>query len=69
MVFQCINIRQDRRKVEAAASGRGFQHLPRDLAKVNAWKSMFDPYINMCLYSIMYRLIFRSMRDYIIQND
>ena len=24
--------------------GRGFQHLPRDLANVNAWKTMFDPY-------------------------
>ena len=24
----------------------GFQHLPRNLAKVNAWKTMFDPYIN-----------------------
>ena len=22
----------------------GFQHLPRDLANVNAWKTMFDPY-------------------------
>ena len=29
MVFQRINI----------------QHLPRDLANVNAWKAMFDPYI------------------------
>ena len=23
----------------------GFQHLPRDLANVNAWKTMFDTYI------------------------
>ena len=23
--------------------GLGFQHLPRDLANVNAWKTMFDP--------------------------
>ena len=37
MVFQCINIRQ--------VFGLGFQHLPRDLANVNAWKTMFDPYI------------------------
>ena len=22
----------------------GFQHLPRTLASVNAWKNMFDPY-------------------------
>ena len=27
------------------AYGLGFQHLPRDLANVNAWKTMFDPYI------------------------
>ena len=45
MVFQCINIRQVLREVlKTAASGLGFQHLPRDLANVNAWKTMFDPY-------------------------
>ena len=27
-----------------SAYGLGFQHLPRDLANVNAWKTMFDPY-------------------------
>ena len=41
-----INIRQVPREVlKTAASGLGFQHLPRDLANVNAWKTMFDPYI------------------------
>ena len=46
MVFQCINIRQVPREVlKTAASGLGFQHLPGDLANVNAWKTMFDPYI------------------------
>ena len=45
MVFQCINIRQVPREVlKTAASGLDFQHLPRDLANVNAWKTMFDPY-------------------------
>ena len=45
MVFQCINIRQVPREVlKTAAFGLGFQHLPRDLANVNAWKTMFDPY-------------------------
>ena len=35
--FQCINIRQVSREVlKTAASGLGFQHLPRDLANVNA---------------------------------
>ena len=47
MVFQCINIRQVPWEVlKTAAFGLGFQHLPRDLANVNAWKTMFDPYIH-----------------------
>ena len=47
MVLQCINIRQVPREVlKTTASGLGFQHLPRDLANVNAWKNMFDPYID-----------------------
>ena len=47
MVFQCINIRQVSWEVlKTAAFGLGFQHLPRDLANVYAWKTMFDPYIN-----------------------
>ena len=46
MVFQCINIRQVPWEVlKTAAFGLGFHHLPRDLANVNAWKTMFDPYI------------------------
>ena len=46
MVFQCINIRQVTGEVlKTAASGLGFQHLHRDLANVNAWKTMFGPYI------------------------
>ena len=44
MVFQCINIRQVPWEVlKTAASGLGFQHLPRDVANVNSWKTMFDP--------------------------
>ena len=46
--FQCINIRQVPREVlKTAVSGLGFQHLPRDLANVNAWKTMFEPYIDV----------------------
>ena len=46
MVFQCINIRQIPREVlKTAAFGLSFQHLPPDLVNVNAWKTMFDPYI------------------------
>ena len=45
MFCQCINIRQVPREVlKTAASGLGFQHLPRDLANVNVWKTMFGPY-------------------------
>ena len=45
MVFQCINIRQVPWEVlKTEAGGRDFQHLPRDLANVNVWKNMFEPY-------------------------
>ena len=37
--------------LKTEAEGLGFQHQPRDLANVNAWKTMFDPYIVMCMYS------------------
>ena len=36
------------------AYGLGFQHLPRDLANVNAWKTMFDPYIDSTSLCIGY---------------
>ena len=37
--FSCINIRQVPWEVlKNEAEGRGFQHLPRDLANVNALK-------------------------------
>ena len=39
MAFQCINICQVPREVlKTPASSLGYQHLPRDLANVNAWK-------------------------------
>ena len=38
--FSYINIRQVPREVlKTEAGGRGFQHLPRDLANVNALKN------------------------------
>ena len=38
--FSCINIRQVAREVlKTEAGDRGFQHLPRDLANVNALKN------------------------------
>ena len=40
MVFPCINIRQVPREVlKTEAGGRGFQHLPRNLANVNAFEN------------------------------
>ena len=34
-----------REMLKTEAVGLGFQHLRRDLANVNAWKTMFDRYI------------------------
>ena len=43
--FSCIYIRQASWEVlKTEAEGRGFQHLPRDLANVNALKNMSDRY-------------------------
>ena len=68
MVFQCINIRQVPWEVlKTAAFGLGFQHLPRDLANVNAWKTMFDPYINNLL-SHYYANVIRQMEYYIYED-
>ena len=45
--FQCINIHQVPRKMlKTPGCGLGFQHFCRDLANVNARKTMFVPYIN-----------------------
>ena len=43
MILPFINIRKVPREILPFALG--FQHLPRDLANVNEWKIMFDPYI------------------------
>ena len=43
---QCINIHQVPWEVlKTAAFGLCFQHLPKDLANVNAWRTAFDLYI------------------------
>ena len=68
MGFQCINIRQVPWEVlKTAAFGIGFQHLPRDLANVNAWKTMFDPYIIIIInYSFITIPLIHSL---VILND
>ena len=45
MILSCINIRKvPREMLKASGFALGFQHPPRDLANVNEWKIMFDPY-------------------------
>ena len=53
--LSCINIRQVRREVlKTEAGGRGLQHLPRDLANVNALKNNFDRYYCIKTENICY---------------
>ena len=59
MIFQYINVCPvPREMLKTSAYGLGFQHLPRDLANVNAWKTMFDPYNNS-----------RVRKNYFLIND
>ena len=51
MILSFINIRKvPRDMLKTSGFALGFQHLPRDLANVNEWKIMFDPYI-ICMLS------------------
>ena len=46
MILSFINIRQaPREMLKTSGFALGFQHLSRDLANVNEWKIMSDPYI------------------------
>ena len=48
MILSFIRIRKvPREMLETSGFALGFQHLSRDLANVNEWKIMFDPYIKM----------------------
>ena len=45
MFLSFFNIRKvPREMLKTSGFALGFQHLPRDLANVNEWKIMFDPY-------------------------
>ena len=45
MILSFINIRKvPREMLKTSGFALGFQHFPRDLANVNEWKIMFDPY-------------------------
>ena len=49
MILSFINICKVPWEVlKTEGEAQGFQHLPRDIATVNEWKIMFDPYINKC---------------------
>ena len=46
MILSFINIRTvPREMLKTSGLALSFQHLPRDLANVNEWKTMSDPYI------------------------
>ena len=63
--FSSINIRQVPWEVlKTEAGGRGFQHLQRDLANVNALKTMFDRYYCINIENICY--ILRYMLHYFV---
>ena len=60
MILSFINIRKVRREMlKTEGEARGFQHLPRNLANVNEWKTMFDPYITslMTYFDVDYGVI------------
>ena len=45
MILSFINIRKvPREMLKTSGFALGFQQLSRDLANVNEWKIMFDPY-------------------------
>ena len=49
MILSFINIRKvPREMLKTSGFALDFQHLPRDLANVNEWKIMFDPYNGYC---------------------
>ena len=66
--FSCINIRQVPWEVlKTEAGGCGFQHLPRDLANVNALKNHIRSLLlhkneNIC-YILPYIFLFRLFTD------
>ena len=46
MILSFVNIcKVPREMLKTSGFALGFQRLPRDLANVNEWKIMFDPYI------------------------
>ena len=52
MILSFNNIRKfPQEMLKTSGFALGFQHFPRDLANVNEWKIMFDPYITNIIQS------------------
>ena len=63
-----VNVCQVPRKLlKTSAFGLGFQHLPRNLANVNAWETMFDPYMNTYL-SVLESLVKLHDKLYLLSH-
>ena len=61
MILSFINIRKvPREMLKTSGFALGFQHLPQDLANVNEWKIMFDPY-----YCINSKKTHQKLRKYL----
>ena len=59
MIYQYINVCPvPREMLKTEAYGHGFQHLPRDPANVNAWTTMFDPYITVPSFFFFQKTIY-----------
>ena len=43
----------------------GFQHFPRDLANVNEWKIMFDPYSTISFYFDIWMMFGQGLNTHI----
>ena len=57
MILSFINIRKvPREMLKTSGFALGFQHFPRDLANVNEWEIMFDPYSTKTLDVFVFRL-------------
>ena len=70
MIFQYINLCPvPREMLKTSAYGLGFQHLPRDLANVNAWKTMFDPYNMTFIIDIVFSIISTCVRLVLPTSD
>ena len=70
--FLCINIcKVPKELLKTESQGRGFQQPPRDLANLNALKTMFDRYFCINLTTMLQKLrnylgiIFRLRHHYL----